>query len=455
MKHGAYEDELHQDLVEGHAAAQSMMERAEEAVGRENRLAAVSELQSRVEDWKGHKIDHFGELLMFGNYTVLKGEGVKEVEREVSVIFNSLDHKMRACIRFALKHQRSLVTHVPQAVQTLHTFTRWYSRILRRRAVSDLLKGILEESDKGKSHVPVRQQTPKKRSMFELFCSKNSACARPPMKSSPISPKAQSSKCVTPTRMSPRSQTLKRDSPGSITPEGKTSIPKNVDPKHMFLKRISSKPSKWSLGMNRPFRPNLIKSPSPKVSLSEKLRRWSPSLSLSPPKAQRKERRYTPYYEEIMRLAIRESGHLLKFNGPFTQSNLFLFEKDELPPLIPAIPGSIGGSPQRPRIQEEEPIKLTRLERDLANDVARELPVREQYKIYLFERILLCCKEINPNKAKNKMLSSNKPLVDKKGKPKLQLKGRIFMQNVTDVAYIMNKKSGTFTTLPRCSDVFC
>ena len=27
----------------------------------------------------------------------------------------------------------------------------------------------------------------------------------------------------------------------------------------------------------------------------------------------------------------------------------------------------------------------------------------------------------------------NKPLVDKRGKPKLQLKGRIFMQNVTDV----------------------
>ena len=156
-----------------------------------------------------------------------------------------------------------------------------------------------------------------------------------------------------------------------------------------------------------------------------------------------------------MRLAIFESGHVLKFNGPFTQSNLFLFEKDGLPPLLPAIPDSIRGSTQRPRIQEEEPIKLTRLERDLADDVALELPVREQYKIYLFERILLCCKEINPNKAKNKMLSSNKPLVDKKGKPKLQLKGRIFMQNVTDVAYIMNKKSGMSTMLPRAHDVFC
>ncbi|KAF2224926.1 Pleckstrin homology domain-containing protein [Elsinoe ampelina] len=54
-----------------------------------------------------------------------------------------------------------------------------------------------------------------------------------------------------------------------------------------------------------------------------------------------------------------------------------------------------------------------------------------EYHVYFFESILLCCKDIDPNKAKNKM--KGKPLVDKKGKPKLQLKGRIFMQNVTDV----------------------
>lgn len=41
--------------------------------------------------------------------------------------------------------------------------------------------------------------------------------------------------------------------------------------------------------------------------------------------------------------------------------------------------------------------------------------------------ILLCCKEINPNKPKNRMKTSAK-----NGKPKLQLKGRIFMQNVTE-----------------------
>lgn len=64
-----------------------------------------------------------------------------------------------------------------------------------------------------------------------------------------------------------------------------------------------------------------------------------------------------------------------------------------------------------------------------------------EYKIYLFEMILLCCKEINPNKQKNRMM--NKPLVDRKGKPKLQLKGRIFMQNVTET--ISLSKPGSYT----------
>ena len=47
---------------------------------------------------------------------------------------------------------------------------------------------------------------------------------------------------------------------------------------------------------------------------------------------------------------------------------------------------------------------------------------------------------MNPNKSKNKMLGNSRPLVDKKGKLKLQLKGRIFMQNVTDVLTV--SKSG-------------
>ncbi|KAJ6108229.1 hypothetical protein N7523_009552 [Penicillium sp. IBT 18751x] len=57
-----------------------------------------------------------------------------------------------------------------------------------------------------------------------------------------------------------------------------------------------------------------------------------------------------------------------------------------------------------------------------------------EYHIFLFERILLCCKDINPNKQKTKlMMNKDKPTLTGKGKPRLQLKGRIYMANVTDI----------------------
>ena len=58
--------------------------------------------------------------------------------------------------------------------------------------------------------------------------------------------------------------------------------------------------------------------------------------------------------------------------------------------------------------------------------------------MYLFECILLCCKEVNLNKPKNRLTNRN---IDKKGKPRLQLKGRIFMQNVTNVVSFVDEKT--------------
>ena len=71
------------DLTEGINAATEILTRANEAVGKETRIAAVAELQTLVEDWKGHKVDHFGDLLLYGSFTVLKGEGSREVNHEV------------------------------------------------------------------------------------------------------------------------------------------------------------------------------------------------------------------------------------------------------------------------------------------------------------------------------------------------------------------------------------
>lgn len=56
-----------------------------------------------------------------------------------------------------------------------------------------------------------------------------------------------------------------------------------------------------------------------------------------------------------------------------------------------------------------------------------------QYEIYLFECILLCCKEVQPNKSKEKKdKNKSAPKAPNKNN-KLQLKGRIFMTNVTEV----------------------
>lgn len=77
-----------------------------------------------------------------------------------------------------------------------------------------------------------------------------------------------------------------------------------------------------------------------------------------------------------------------------------------------------------------------------ANSLGIVCPSYQQYTIYLFERILLCCKEANPNKSKDKLMGTQKDKKDKKDKnkpkepnknAKLQLKGRIFMTNVTEV----------------------
>jgi hypothetical protein len=77
-----------------------------------------------------------------------------------------------------------------------------------------------------------------------------------------------------------------------------------------------------------------------------------------------------------------------------------------------------------------------------ANSLGIACPSYQQYTIYLFERILLCCKEVNPNKSKDKLMGAQKDKKDKKDKnktkepnrnAKLQLKGRIFMTNVTEV----------------------
>lgn len=47
----------------------------------------MEELKGLVEDWKGHRIEGFGDLLLYGQFTVLKGDSMssKNEERDVSI----------------------------------------------------------------------------------------------------------------------------------------------------------------------------------------------------------------------------------------------------------------------------------------------------------------------------------------------------------------------------------
>lgn len=91
-KKGDLDDERKQDLLNGMEASTSVLTRTNEAVDREEKVEAVQELKARVEDWKGHRVEGFGELLLYGTFTVLKSESLsngKDGERQVSQFTNS------------------------------------------------------------------------------------------------------------------------------------------------------------------------------------------------------------------------------------------------------------------------------------------------------------------------------------------------------------------------------
>lgn len=82
---GDLDEGRRQDISKGIEAASSVLAGTNDAIAREERVEAVEELKTLVEDWKGHRIEGFGDLLLHGQYTVLKGESMtsKNEEREV------------------------------------------------------------------------------------------------------------------------------------------------------------------------------------------------------------------------------------------------------------------------------------------------------------------------------------------------------------------------------------
>ncbi|KAI8634426.1 hypothetical protein F5Y19DRAFT_461807 [Xylariaceae sp. FL1651] len=71
------------DLTKGIEAAERVLKKANEAVNRDLLDEALEELKVRVDDWKNHKVDQFGKLLLHGVYTVVTGRSDQEKDYEI------------------------------------------------------------------------------------------------------------------------------------------------------------------------------------------------------------------------------------------------------------------------------------------------------------------------------------------------------------------------------------
>lgn len=76
------EAETKEDLTRGFEAAERVLHKANDAVNRAVLDEALDELINRVDDWKNHKVEHFGKLLLHGVYGVVTGKS--DQEKDVS-----------------------------------------------------------------------------------------------------------------------------------------------------------------------------------------------------------------------------------------------------------------------------------------------------------------------------------------------------------------------------------
>jgi cell division control protein 24 len=77
----AKDEETKAELTLGIDAAERILEQANDAVDRELRNEAMLELLSLVDDWKNHEPKQFGDLLLYGQFTVQTGKS--DLEKEV------------------------------------------------------------------------------------------------------------------------------------------------------------------------------------------------------------------------------------------------------------------------------------------------------------------------------------------------------------------------------------
>ncbi|KAI1292926.1 Rho guanyl nucleotide exchange factor [Xylaria venustula] len=90
LKRGDVPPENRDELTKGIEAAERVLKQANEAVNRALLDEALEELRIRVDDWKSHRVDHFGKLLLHGSYQVITGRSEQEKDYEIYLFENIL-----------------------------------------------------------------------------------------------------------------------------------------------------------------------------------------------------------------------------------------------------------------------------------------------------------------------------------------------------------------------------
>jgi hypothetical protein len=95
-------------LTFGIEAAERVLQQANSAVDRELRNEALADLCARVDDWKNHDVDQFGDLLLHGQFTVVTGKS--DIEKEVG--FSPYFQKLKASLVHVLFHVLGAVLEI-------------------------------------------------------------------------------------------------------------------------------------------------------------------------------------------------------------------------------------------------------------------------------------------------------------------------------------------------------
>ncbi|KAK4968149.1 Guanine nucleotide exchange factor for Cdc42p [Elasticomyces elasticus] len=475
---GDLSEELKADLLVGKEAATEVLTRTNEAMAREDRLDAVKELKSRVEDWKGHRIEAFGELLLYGTFTVLKSDNPtnKDLEREVSNIFLSRRADVRSGVRemswpsvtaalepksprdeggkASAKHRRLPSLGSQRAALSVMDVQEFlHTEAGPRPDKLDLLQFLSAEDERlriedPEMHVLDFLQSELTGSQW-LDLSPGKDVTRPTLRKStsrlriPLGEISGNSILGAPWRKSfgkgariitaqPAQSSQIFWKKGAVSPLRKNRS--GIFKAALHTRDISqdSNMSDWSQSLSE-HTAAVLGSLVPSDGSSQRLSSAS-QTSTSEAGAPHSVTRVRFVTEPAPDTHSAPEATVPAHQTPLPVQTSFVKHGAPGDPSA-TLPTSHDASQCARKGQEPSATHFRNISSSSASTKANcsglNEPNAQQYHVYLFESILLCCKDINPNKAKN--MTTKKPALDRKGKPKLQLKGRIFMQNVTDL----------------------